>query len=373
VRTRLLLIACALLIGSFGSVKATTAQQKALRVTNVVNGTLGDKAFYDSAQRGLERAKKELGVDFKTIELTEDASKWESGLDDAMADVNNYDILIAGTYQMADFMTARADQYPDKKFIMYDTSVDYTKCKCKNVYSITYAQNEGSYLAGLYAGAMLKDGKLPGLAGKNTIGAIGGLDIPVINDFIVAYEQGAKSVNDKTVLLKQYVGGDKAFNDPAKGKEIALSFYEQGADIIFQVASGSGLGVFDAAKEKGRYAIGVDSDQGTIINATDPKTAAQILTSMQKNVDNSLFYALSKAKDGTLPYGQEDSLGLKEGAVGLAKNDLYKKVTPDSIQKMVEQAESDIINCKITVKTAFEKARPCTPGGAATMAATAAK
>jgi basic membrane protein A len=370
---RFLLVALAVLASVV--VAAPTKAQNPLRVYNVVNGTLGDKSFFDSAERGLQRAMKELGIQYKTIELTEDNSKWEPGLDDAMADVNNYDVLITGTYQMADFMTARADNYPDKKFIVYDTAVDYTKCKCANVYSIEYAQNEGSYLAGVYAAAMMKDGKLPNLSGKGIIGAVGGLDIPVINDFIVGYEQGAKSVNPDIKLVKQYVGGDKPFFDPAKGKEIALAMYEQGADFVFGIAGGSGQGVIDAAKEKGKYAIGVDSDQATIVAATDPKAAAQILTSMQKNVDNSLFRALSLHLEGKLPYGQVEVVGLAEGAVGLSKNDIYNKATPDSVKKLVDEAEAGIVSCKIKVDTAFEKAKPCTPATmpVATMAATAAE
>ncbi len=354
--------------------KPTRAQQP-LRVKNVINGTLPDKSFFDSAERGLARAQKELGIEYKTIELGEAADKWEPGLDDAMADTESYDVLIAGTYQMADFMTARADNYPDKKFIIYDTAVDYTKCKCANVYSVEYAQNEGSYLAGVYAAAMMKDGKLPNLSGKSVIGAVGGLDIPVINDFIVGYEQGAKSVDPAVQLVKQYVGGDKPFFDPAKGKEIALSMYEQGADFVFGIAGGSGQGVIDAAKEKGKYAIGVDSDQSLILRDTDPKAADQILTSMMKNVDNSLFRAISLHIEGKLPYGTREVVGLAEGGVGLAKNDVYNKVTPDSVKQLVDQAEADITACKITVATAFEKARPCTPATqvVATMEATASK
>jgi basic membrane protein A and related proteins len=364
----LVLMACLSVIAAARPARA----QNAIRVKNVINGTLPDKSFFDSAERGLQRAQKELGIEYKTIELGEDANKWEPGLDDAMADTDSYDILITGTFQMADFLTARADNYPDKKFIIYDTDVDRTKCKCANVYGVVYAQNEGSYLAGVYAAGMMKDGTIPNLSGKHLIGAVGGLDIPVINDFIVGYEQGAKSVDPEVKLLKQYVGGDKPFFDPAKGKEIALSMYEQGADFVFGIAGGSGQGIIDAAKDKGKYTIGVDSDQATIIGATDPKAAQQILTSMQKNVDNSLFRALSLAKDGKLPWGQLEEIGLAERGVGLSKNDIYNKATPDTVKKLVEQAEADIVACKITVATAFDQPRPCNPAGGTAAAATPA-
>src|SRR5947209_5009470 len=201
---RLVLVALLVIASVSVLTSATpTRAQKALRVKNVISGTLPDKSFFDSAEHGLKRAQTELGIEYKTIELGEDANKWETGLDDAMADTGSYDVLIAGTYQMADYMTARADIYPDKKFIMYDTAVDYTKCKCANVYSIEYAQNEGSYLAGVYAAAMMKDGKLPNLSGKGVIGAVGGQDVPVINDFIVGYEQGAKSVDPAMTVVRQ--------------------------------------------------------------------------------------------------------------------------------------------------------------------------
>src|SRR4030095_3892379 len=123
------------------------------------------------------------------------------------------------------------------------------------VYSITYAQNQGSFLAGVYAAAMTSS-SLEGINPETVIGAVGGQDIPVINDFIVGYQQGACLVSKDTQFLVQYAGG---WNDPAKGKEIALAMYQQNADIVFQIAGGTGEGVFEAAKEQGKYAIGVDS------------------------------------------------------------------------------------------------------------------
>ncbi len=361
----LLAITFLLTSAAIGSGTSAHAQAAPLKVYYVANGTLGDKSFFDSAQRGLERAKKELGITFKTIELGFDPGKWESGLDDAIADEGNYDILITGTYQMADFMTARADQHPDKRFIIFDTAVDYTKCKCKNVYSILYAQNESSYLGGVYAAAMLKMGKLPNTNGKIIIGAIGGQDTPIINDFIVGYKQGAQSVDPSAQVLVAYVGGN-GYDNPANAKEEALSMYDQGASIIFQIASASGQGVFEAATERKLYALGVDSDQATIEKDTNADLADHILTSVLKNVDNSLFVSLQRHIAGKLPYGETGSLGLADNGVGLAYNDIYQKFTPDPVQQLVKQAQADIIAGKIKVNTAFGPA--ATP--AATMAAT---
>ena len=330
------------------------AQDDALRVVSVVNGTLGDKSFFDSAQRGMDAIADEYDIETDTVELGIDPANWEPGLLDVMADTDSYDILIAGTFQMIDFLAANAHNYPDKLFMFYDAPMPYDNADvcvegCANVYSMTYAQNEGSFLAGVYAAAITMSG-LEGTNDAPTIGAVGGQQIPVIDDFIVGYEQGACLVNPESQSIVQYAG---SWNDPARGKEITLAMYEQGADIVFQIAGGTGVGVFEAANEQGRYAIGVDSDQALIVAETDPDQAEHILTSMLKNVDNSIFRAITNHLDGTLPYGSSESLGIPEGGVGLAKNEFYDAGTPDDIKAMVEAAEAAVVSGDIAVQTAF--------------------
>lgn len=314
-----------------------------LTVINLINGVTGDKSFFDSSVRGMDRAVTDFGIEVKTIEAGIDPAKWQPALEDAAAN-EEYDVLIVGTYQMGEFLQIVAPKYPDKKFIIYDMAVDYTACECDNVYSITYKQNEGSYLAGLYAGMMSETGM---------IGAVGGQDIPVINDFIVGYKQGAVAAGlDEANIIVQYAG---SWNDPAKGKELALAMYQQGADIVFNVAGGTGVGIFQAAQEMGKWAIGVDSDQATIMADTNPEQAAVILTSMMKNVDNSLYRAMELHLAGTLPYGTAESLGLAEGGIGLAINQYYNDATSQEIKDAVAQAMQDIIDGKITVDTAFSE------------------
>ncbi|WP_299027562.1 BMP family ABC transporter substrate-binding protein [uncultured Thermanaerothrix sp.] len=335
----LVLAACA---PSQQGVTQAPPTEKKLKVVNLINGVLGDKSFFDSANRGMEMAKKDFGIEVKTIEAGIDPAKWKPALEDAAAN-EEYDILIVGTFQMSEFLQEVAPKYPDKKFIIYDVSVDYSKCDCKNVYSVTYKQNEGSYLAGLYAGLMSQ---------SKIVGAIGGQDIPVINDFIVGYKQGAKDagLSEQNVIV-QYAGG---WNDPAKGKEIALAMYQQGADIVFNIAGGTGVGIFQAAQEVNKYAIGVDSDQALIVETTNPEQAKHILTSMMKNVDNSLYRAIKLHLEGKLPYGQAEALGIAEGGVGLAKNKYYDQFTPAEVKAKIDQAEKDILEGKIVVDTVFK-------------------
>ena len=332
---------------------AVTAQD-ALRVVSVVNGTLGDKSFFDSAQRGMDAIADEYDIEIDTVELGIDPANWEPGLLDVMSDSDSYDILIAGTFQMIDYLAANAHLYPDKYFMFYDAPMPYDNADvcvegCANVYSMTYAQNQGSFLAGVYAAAITTS-MMEGTNDAPIIGAVGGQQIPVIDDFIVGYEQGACLVNPDTQSIVQYAG---SWNDPARGKEITLAMYEQGADIVFQIAGGTGVGVFEAAHEQERFAIGVDSDQATIVAETDPDQAERILTSMLKNVDNSIFRAITLHLEGELPYGSAESLGIPEGGVGLAKNEFYDAATSDDIKAMVEAAEAAVVNGDIEVQTVF--------------------
>jgi basic membrane protein A len=336
------------------SAASISAQDEPLRITYVVNGVLGDKSFFDSGQRGMDQVADEFDAEVNTVELGIDPQNWETGLDDAMSDSENYDILIAGTFQMIDYLAKRSHLYADKVFFFYDAPMPYEDAEicvegCKNVYSITYNQNEGSFLAGVYAGAMTTQ-EIDGMNPEAVIGAVGGQDIPVINDFIVGYEQGACLVNPDSQVLVQYAGG---WNDPAKGKEIAGAMYDQNADIVFQVAGGTGVGVFEAAQEQNHFAIGVDSDQATIILDTDPEQAERILTSMMKNVDNSLYRAVDLYLKGELPLGTAEGLGIEEGGVGLAYNDIYTEATPENIQELVTAVEEAVVAGDIVVNTVF--------------------
>ncbi|GIV83360.1 MAG: BMP family ABC transporter substrate-binding protein [Candidatus Roseilinea sp.] len=329
------------------------------RVKLVLNGTLGDKSFFDSAQRGMEMIKKELGYEVRTIELGYDRNKWEPGLEDAAA-ADDYDILVAGTFDMSSYISRIAPQHPDKKFWMFDAGPDYEgkeggcSNKCENVYTVLFRQNEGSYLLGVLVGELIKAGTLPGAEGRDKVGIVGGLDIPVINDFIVGFKQGfaESGLNPEEHVLVQYVGGDSPFNNPAKGKEIASAMYDQGAAIVWGVAGNSGNGVFEAAVEKKLYALGVDSDQYQTI--ADPAQKATIITSMLKNVDQGLLRAAKLDAEGKLAYGAPESIGVAADAVGVADNENYQKFVPQDIQAKVKAAYEKVAKGEVKVDSAFK-------------------
>lgn len=320
---------------------------KPLKVALLLNGALGDKSFFDSAGRGVQMAIKELGIQGKIIEAGYNPANWRPYLEDISDE--DYDIIIVGTWQMQEILEEIAPMYPDKKYFIFDTSVDYKKPGLKNVYSILYKQNEGSFLVGALA-AMITTSGMPKTNPEPIIGFLGGMDIPVINDFLVGYIEGAKYINPNIKVLISYVG---SFNDPAKGKELSLAMYRQGADIIFNVAGNTGVGLLEAAKEADRWAIGVDSDQALIYEDIDIEIAKRIVTSMMKNVDNSIFRGLKLHLEGKLKYGQAEALGIAEGGVGVADNKYYRELVPEQFRNKIKELEQKILNGEIKVSTVF--------------------
>ncbi len=324
-----------------------SAKAEQLKVVLYLNGTLGDKSFFDSASDGVKRAEKDLGIRAKVIEGGYDASRWEPDITQLCE--GDWDIIIAGTWQTQEILEKLAPQHPDKKFFTYDTTVTYSNGNLGNVYSIMYMQNEASFLVGAL-GAMITESSMPKANKDKTIGFLGGMDIDVINDFKIGYMEGAAYIDPAIDVKVAYAG---AWNDPAKGKELTLAFFDQGADISFNVAGETGLGGLDAAKERSKYTFGVDSDQYALFAESDPEKAANIITSMLKNVGNSLYRGIKMHQEGTLVYGEAEYLGIAEGGVGIAKNENYLKVVPKEFQAKIDEIEQKILAGEIKVSSAF--------------------
>lgn len=319
-----------------------------LRVVLYVNGTLGDQSFFDSAHRGMQRAIDEFDIVGRTVEGGWDPANWQPDI--AQLAEGNWDIVIAGTWQLAEYVAEIAPEHPDKQFITYDTAVNFDQGNLDNVYSILYSQNEGSFLAGALAAMLTTRSDMDRINEEKVIGFVGGQDIPVINDFRVGYEQGARYIDPEVQVLATYVG---SFSDPARGKELGLAQIEQGADIVFGVASESGLGVIEAAHERSHYAIGVDSDQYQLLRETDEQEARAIVTSMMKNVDNSIYRAIRLHREGELPYGEAEVLGLQENGVGLARNENFDRIVPDEVVERIDELIEQVENGEIQVESAL--------------------
>lgn len=332
---------------------AAAAEEKAvevepLKVVLILNGVLGDKSFFDSADNGMKMIAKKYGdkVSVKTIEMTYDQTKWEPTLQDVSEE--DWDIVICGTWQMVEMLQDIAPDYSEKRYFIFDSGVDYSLGNLDNVYSIGYKQNEASFIAGALAARMTSGQALSN--DEKMIGFLGGMDIPVINDFLIGYIEGAQYVDPATKVAISYIG---SFSDSAKGKEMALAQYNLGVDIGYNVAGQAGLGQLDAAKDVNRYAIGVDSDQAAIFVESDAAKAELITTSVLKRVDNSLLRAIDLHMEGKLPYGEMEVLGFSEDCVGLAENDIYERVVPADIRSELAEIEKKIVSGDIVVSSAF--------------------
>lgn len=314
-------------------------KENPLKVALVVHGNLGDKSFFDSAAAGLDRAEAELPVDVTIIEAGMDRGRWQPALADATD--QGYDVVIGGTWEMTGFMAELSPDYPDTKFIIFDDAPDFTGGANANILAINYRVSTAGYLAGYAAAKISKTGK---------IGEILGVEGATILEFALGFEQGAKAANPDVEVTRAVAG---SFTDPAKGKELALAQFAQGVDIVFPIAGGTGIGALQAARDEGKLAVGVDSDQAEIFAPTDPAQAEVIFTSVEKKVGDSLFTALQQTIDGTAPYGTNLILGLADGAVGISKNSYYEKLVPAEVRAEVDAEEAKIIAGEITVESAM--------------------
>lgn len=283
-----------------------------LNVAFVFSGYLGDKSFNDSTNLGAVKAAEEFGYNVKYFE-SDKSDEWETNFVAALED--DYDIVFAVSSQFQDIVAKYADSYPDENIVLLDAVV-----KKDNVESVIFAQNEGSFLTGAAAALWTQYDQIEGVNAESTIGWVGGMDIPVLHDFLVGYEQGAKYVNPDIKILTTFTG---TFNDPLKGKEATLAQYDQGADIVMNVASNTGNGILEAANEQGKFAIGVDSDQDGIYPGA-------ILTSMLKRLDVATYETMKAfAENKTFNGGEITVMNISNGGVSLTDMSVMQEALGD--------------------------------------------
>ncbi|MDO5088734.1 MAG: BMP family ABC transporter substrate-binding protein [Leptotrichiaceae bacterium] len=310
-----------------GESKGGEEKGKKLKVAVVFAGFLGDKSFNDSAFEGLKKAEADFGIEFKVLE-SKVPSDWETNFVSAASD-DSYDLILAISSQFTDIVNNHADVFKDKKIGIIDSVV-----KKPNVASVVFAQNEGSFLAGAAAALFTQKTDIPNVNGDKIIGWVGGMDIPVLQDFLTGYKQGAAYIDPETKVLVSFAG---TFNDPLKGKELTLAQYSQGADIIMNVASNTGNGILEAAKDTKKYAIGVDINQDDIYPGT-------ILTSMLKRVDVATYDIIKQVHEDSFKGGEVVKMDASNGGVGLTdmkvmKDALKEKFPEDILQKINELTE----------------------------------
>jgi len=295
-------------------------------------GGRGDKSFNDGAYRGLERAKKDLSVDFEYIEPGPGADR-EAALRQ-LANRDDINLILGIGFIFTDDITNIAKEFPNKNFACVDYTYDPTKTLPPNLVALNFKEEEGSFLVGALAALLTK---------TNVVGFIGGMQSPLIKKFEVGFFKGAKYVNSKCEVLIAYAGvsGD-AFKNPGKGKELALGQYSRGADIIYHASGVTGLGVIEAAREKQKFVIGVDSDQYH-------EAPGVILTSMTKVVDNSVFETIKQVKEGTFQGGRSVLFDLKSKGIDYIYDSNNSNLIPEDIHQKVEEIRNKIITGEIKV------------------------
>ncbi len=322
---------------------------KVYNVVNLVNGNLGDKSFFDAAESGLKELEAAGRITYKSIEMggtDQDQPKWLETLNE-VASSGEYDLVICGTYQMPDYLKEAATTYPDQKFLIYDDNT-YVGVN-QNVVNITYKQNDMGYLIGTFAGKMTTETGVAKINPEAVVGFVGGIDSPVINDFLYGFLLGAQAANPEIKVDTRYVN---SYVDTATAKEMGLSMIsDKNADILWGVAGLSGNGAAEAALESGKaWFIGVDSDQELTLPADQ---AAITLTSGLKNVGKSIVWLFDEWDAGRTYWGQEVRLGIPEGGVGIVIDKNFAAIAPKAVQDAVLAAQDDIVAGKIIVPTAI--------------------
>lgn len=304
----------------------SNAQAEALKVGLVLDkGGKDDKSFNSSAYEGAKRAEKDLKIELKYVEATDNNAIENLHRNFAK---KNYDLVIGIGFAQTDAVKKVAAQFPNTKFAIIDGEIS-----APNVRSLLFEEHEGSFLVGALAALQTKSDK---------VGFIGGMDIPLIRRFAMGYAAGAKHVQPKIQVVENYVGvTGEAWNNPTKAKEIANTQYATGVNVIFAAAGASGNGVFDAAEEKKKLAIGVDSNQNWI-------KPGYILTSMLKRVDNAVYETIKQSQAGQFAGGIV-RFGLKDKGIDFALDQYNEKLISKENKEKIQSLKQQLILGKIAV------------------------
>ncbi len=324
-----LALLCFLTLGCIGQVPEEEPEEgeEVVQVAIVfATGGLGDKSFNDTCYEGVKKAEADFGIEFSYVEPTAIAEY--EGFHRQYARSGEYALIIGIGFDQADAMTVVAGEYPDQKFAIVDMVVDLP-----NVASIVFRENEGSFAVGAAAGKKTQTDK---------IGFVGGMDIPLIRRFLAGYKYGAEYVNPDIEVSWKYVGD---WADPAKGKELALSLFDEGADIVYAAAGRSGLGAIEAAHEQGKLVIGVDADQCDTIEGVPVTT---FLASMLKRVDVAVYEMIKDVVNDTFTGGIH-SFGAAENGVGICKH------VPSDIKGEIDDLMAEVASGAITVPSGIDE------------------
>lgn len=307
----------------------------------ISQGGLGDQSYNDLAFEGFKRGLEASKLDGKPVESKDVVAQATEIL--RRASDADFGLVVDLEYAHGEPLVAVAKDYPDTKYVTLNQVREGA-----NVASVLFQEQEGSYLAGTLAALVTTDTSIKGINPEPIIGVIGGTKSAGIDKFIAGYIEGAKAANPNIDVKVAY---SNSFADPAIGLQMTKAMFEQGADIVYQVAGGTGMGVIQAAKEAGRYAIGVDTDQDGI-------APGSVLTSMIKRTDVAVETIIKDYAADKFEGGKVVTFGLKENGVGLSEMKHTKDLIPAAILEKVEAAKQGILSGQIKVWNVVDQGYP---------------
>jgi basic membrane protein A len=317
-------------------------QDRTFRVAMVIaQGGLGDQSYNDLADAGLKRAEADFPIEAQRIQSSDIVAQGQAVLQ--QAGQAGFDLVIDLEFSTADALAAVGPTFPETQWMIVNLP-----SSGPNITGYLFNEQDGSYLAGALAAMVTADASIPGINPEKVIGAIGGVQSTGIDKFIVGYIQGAREADPEVEVLVNYAQG---FGDPAGGSQLADAMFGQNADIVYQIAGGTGTGIIQAAEQAGHYAIGVDTDQ-------DGLAPGAVLTSMLKRTDFAVYDAINRLVCGQLPGGETVTLGLAEGAVGLSPMTHTRELIPAEVLAEVDRLRQAIIAGEIEVWNVIDQGYP---------------
>ena len=311
-----------------GAADTTTAAEETIRVGLITDaGQLNDRGFNQLAFQGVQRAKQELGVEVRVVE-SRSAAEYVPNMTTLAR--QGYDLIIGVGFAQGDAVDRAATAFPDTKFVIVDVDQSTLPHKPENVVGMLFREEQVGYLAGYLAGLQLRRED-----GPRVVGSVGGFKEPPVDRFIAGYQAGVAAAAPATETLNGY---SQDWDDQAKCKELALNQIQAGAQIVFQVAGGCGLGALDAARERDVWGIGVDADQAFL--------GPHVLTSALKKVDEGVFRVVRSVVDGTWQGGRNLTFGLAEEGVGLGT---ISREVPGEDRRQLERIAEEIAAGNIDV------------------------
>jgi basic membrane protein A len=303
-------------------------------------GGLGDKSFNDMAHQGIQQAESEFEVAYKNAEPSGPSDFKTQQQNFATASNPDYELICCIGFAQTSALQETSKQFSDQRFMIVDSVVEGD-----NVASYVFKEHQGSFQVGYLAGLLTEMDFSAGAGSTNddtVVGFVGGKEVPLIKKFEAGYKAGVKHANPDIEVRAAYAGD---WSDPAKGKEIALSMYGEGADIVYHAAGGTGVGVFRAAQEEGRYAIGVDSDQ----SRSAPEYKDVILASMVKHVDTAVYNSVSNIVNDEYNGGEVTALGLQSDGVEAVLGQQLGESIPEDVKTKLDESRQQVSGGEITV------------------------